>query len=211
MQQDPAAPDPAAHAPAKRKRALRREATRARNAAAKGADADTAAAALRDRALTVLDAAPGDIVAGFWPMGTEIDVRPLLTALHEAGAACCLPVVVTRDAPLVFRRWAPGDSLEPAGFGTSVPGEDASVATPGKLIVPLLAFDRRGYRLGYGGGYYDRTLAALRLTGPALAIGVAFAAQELAAVPHDRHDVPLDWVVTEREAIYTGGDRPEDT
>lgn len=183
---------------------LRRHAREWRAAAASAAGAD-AGAVVRDLALPVIEARPGDTVAGYWPMRDEIDPRPLLEALHAAGATCCLPEVVGRGAPLAFRRWAPGDPLEDGGFGTSVPAADAPAATPGKLLVPLLAFDRRGYRLGYGAGYYDRTLAALRAAGPVLAVGLAYAAQAIDAVPHDGHDARLDWVVTEAEALYMGG------
>ncbi|MCK6452254.1 MAG: 5-formyltetrahydrofolate cyclo-ligase [Alphaproteobacteria bacterium] len=149
---------------------------------------------------------PGAVVSAFWPMGDEIDVRPLLERLDALGYRCSLPVTVGRGKPLVFRRWSPGLALVPGGFGTSVPPEDQPLATPDLLIVPLLAFDRQGYRLGYGGGFYDRTLEALRAAGrPHLAVGVGYAGQEVARVPHHEGDQRLDWVVTERDAFRAAG------
>ena len=189
---------------ADQKTALRRAAMDRRIAAAAEAG-PRARDAIRDKALPVLAAGPGDTVSGFWPMRHEIDPRPLLEAVHAAGAVCCLPVVEGKAVPLLFRRWAPGEALEPGPFGTREPPEDAPPAVPTHLLVPLLAFDRRGYRLGYGGGYYDRTLAGLRTRGKVLAVGLAYAAQEVPSVPHDGLDARLDWVVTEAEALYMGG------
>jgi 5-formyltetrahydrofolate cyclo-ligase len=130
-------------------------------------------------------------------MGEELDPRPLMRALHEAGHGVCLPVVVERAAPLVFRAWTPETALLPNVFGTSAPPADAPRARPDVLLVPLLAFDRAGWRLGYGGGYYDRTLRELRSHGDALAVGFAYAAQEVEALPREPFDEPLDWIVTE--------------
>lgn len=179
---------------------LRRELSRRRSAAAAGAAGDAAeAAAARVGAIGAI--APGATVSAYWPMGSELDPRPLMRHLHAAGHPLCLPVVVRAGQPLAFRAWAPGDPLQPAGFGTQVPGEDRPARRPDVLIVPLLAFDRAGYRLGYGGGFYDRTLAGLRATGGATAIGFAFAAQEVAEVPRDGYDQRLDWIVTEAETI----------
>ena len=147
----------------------------------------------------------GCVVSAYWPMGDELDVRPLLAALHDRGHPCCLPVVEAAGRPLVFRAWTPSTSLVPAPFGTSVPPDDAPVMTPGLLVVPLLAFDERGYRLGYGGGFYDRTLAALHAANnahgvPALAVGVAFEGQRADDLPTDANDQRLDMLVTERRA-----------
>lgn len=137
-------------------------------------------------------------VGGYWPMGPEIDIRPALEIVAAAGCACALPAVVGRDRPLVFRAWAPGDGLEPGGFGTSVPPASRAAVAPDLLLVPLLAFDARGFRLGYGGGYYDRTIAALRAAGrPVRAVGIAFASQEVETVPVESFDQPLDAVATE--------------
>ncbi len=147
-------------------------------------------------------AIPGDAtVSGYWPLRDELDPRPILSALATRGQRLCLPVVVESGAPLVFRGWKPDVSLEPAAFGTQVPGADCPVLEPDLLLVPLLAFDRRGFRLGYGGGFYDRTLATLRGRRPVLAVGLAFAAQEVDAVPVEAGDEPLDRIVTEREVM----------
>jgi 5-formyltetrahydrofolate cyclo-ligase len=132
------------------------------------------------------------IVAGFWPLPDEIDIRPVLTALHARGQALALPVTGRRGEPLVFRAWQPGEALLPGRFGTRHPA--GVVVTPDVLLMPLLAFDARGNRLGYGGGFYDRTIALLPR---ALRIGCAFAAQELDSVPIGPYDQRLHAVVTE--------------
>ena len=181
------------------KKALRREAAERRSRIV--ARAGDAGALLRDMFLKRVPLPPmGAVVAGFWPMGDEIDTRPLLYRLNELGYRCCLPVVVARGEALKFLRWTPETRMAPGGFGVSVPAGTPE-AVPELLIVPLLAFDRRGWRLGYGGGFYDRTLAALRATGRPLAVGVAFAAQEVPSVPHGERDARVDWIVTEREAF----------
>ncbi len=140
----------------------------------------------------------GAIVSGFWPMGQEIDIRPLLYALHERGHPIALPVTPKRGNPLHFRRWRPGDELIRGPLGTRQPAETAEPLVPDFLLVPLLAFDRRGRRLGYGGGYFDRTLAALP---GATALGVAYAAQELDEVPVGAEDMPLQAIATEAGLI----------
>lgn len=138
----------------------------------------------------------GAVVAGFWPIGEEIDLRPLLLALHARGHPLVLPETPPRGLPLIFRRWTPGAPLRPGRFGTSHP--EAAEARPDWVLVPLLAFDRAGRRLGYGAGYYDRTLAAL----PGVPrIGCAYAFQEMDAVPAGPYDVRLDGVATERGVI----------
>jgi 5-formyltetrahydrofolate cyclo-ligase len=140
-------------------------------------------------------------------MGSELDLLPTLTAVAASGRRCALPSVVSRDAPLEFREWTPGDRLVRAAFGTSEPEPDRPIHRPAILLVPLLAFDMRGSRLGYGGGFYDRTLAALRgATGRVFAIGVAFGAQEMEDVPVECFDQPLDAVATEAGIrIFNGG------
>jgi len=155
-------------------------------------------------AVVLRDAPPpqGALVSAFWPMGPEIDVRPLLLALHARGQALCLPVTPKRGQPLRFRRWAPGDALAPGPMGTRQPLPGAQEVTPDWLLVPLLAFDRAGRRLGYGGGYYDRTLAALP---GATAIGVAYAGQEMQEVPAGPTDTRLDRVATEKGVVVCGG------
>ncbi len=162
--------------------------------------------ALCERVLPAIDFPSGCVVSAYWPISSEIDPRPLMIHLHEDGHPIALPVTPPRGDPLVFRAWRPNDPLEAAGFGTRVPLASRPELTPRVLIVPLLAFDRAGYRLGYGGGYFDRTLARLRESGRVLAVGVAYAAQEVAQVPRDDGDQPLDWIVTEAESIRARAD-----
>jgi 5-formyltetrahydrofolate cyclo-ligase len=183
------------------KRALRRKASE-RRAALFGRAAE-AGAALREMFLKHVPLPEaGAAVSGFWPMGEEIDTRPLLLGLDKLGYRCCLPVVAGKGKPLFFRRWTPETRLVPERFGVLVPPPEAPVVVPELLIVPLLAFDRRGWRLGYGAGFYDLTLNALRRAPrPPLAVGVAFAGQEVDSVPHNEYDARVDWIVTEREAF----------
>lgn len=173
------------------KRAAREAALVARAACDPALGARVAAHILRD-----CPPPAGAVVSGVWPLPGEIDLRPLLEALHGRGHGIVLPVTPPRGQPLTFRRWRPGDVLVPERFGTMAPMGEPAV--PDFLLVPLLAFDRRGYRLGYGGGYYDRTLAALPNR---FALGFAFAAQEVDIVPVGPTDVRLDAVATERGII----------
>ena len=147
---------------------------------------------------------PDDIVAGYWPIRDEFDCRPVLTRLMEEGQVVCLPVVVGHGMPLEMRLWEQGVPLRPAGFGTLAPPDTAPVVEPDVVIVPILGFDEHGTRLGYGGGYYDRTLAGLKKR--PRAIGFAFAGQELEQIPYNAHDVPLEAVVTEAGYRQFGGD-----
>ena len=144
---------------------------------------------------------PKSAVSGYWPMAEEMDVRPLMARLHAKGHAIALPVVVGKGKPLIFRRWQPGSALGEAGFGLHQPSADAPALVPEILLVPLLAFDPFGFRLGWGGGFYDRTLEALRKVHPVIAIGVAYAAQRVERVPRTERDQPLDWVVTDEGYI----------
>ncbi|KRE02676.1 hypothetical protein ASE61_15510 [Bosea sp. Root670] len=138
-------------------------------------------------------------VSAYWPMRSEADPRPILEALHERGLPLCLPAIVDRH--MIFRRWAPYEPIVPGGFGTLVPAPDQPELKPAILLVPLAAFDRRGYRIGYGKGYYDRALSEL---GPTVSIGIGYGAQEIDAVPDEPHDRRLDWIVTERETLRCG-------
>jgi 5-formyltetrahydrofolate cyclo-ligase len=141
-------------------------------------------------------AAPvGAMVSAYSAMGSEIDPGPLLARLHREGYRTCLPVVQPRGNPLVFGMWSPGDPLVARTWGIREPASTAAVVQPDILLVPLLAFDRRGVRLGYGGGYYDRTLQILRRLKPIIAIGLAFPEQEITEVPRGPFDQPLDWVL----------------
>lgn len=178
---------------------LRTQSTERRRALSAGAgpEAGTALAAIFPPALIP---AAGTVVSGYWPIRDEIDPRPLLLVLHGRGCLCALPTVSDLDQPLVFRRWTPDAVLAPGRFGVMEPGPKADVLDPAVLLVPLLAFDAAGFRLGYGAGFYDRSLKALRTKGPVVAIGLAFAGQEVTAVPHDDDDEPLDWLVSEAGA-----------
>ena len=141
------------------------------------------------------------IVSGFWPMQEELDIRPLMIELHNEGCQLALPVVVGKRQPLVFRAWRPGDPLEQGVFNTLHPSPRRETVEPEALIVPLLACDRDGWRLGYGGGFYDCTLRDLRRRHKATAVGVAFDDQFLPEeVPHGPDDEKLDWLLTDRRA-----------
>ena len=177
-------------------KAAAREAAYARRKAAKAAAGDGAALAARDQFLSAVPVAPGEIVSGYRPIRTEIDPTPLMAALLERGARLCVPVVEGPARPLAFREWTPDAPMERGAFGAEIPAQGAWLE-PTLLIAPLLAFDRSCARLGYGGGFYDRTLAKLRALRPTRAIGFAFAGQEVAAAPRDPLDALLDGVVTE--------------
>lgn len=188
---------------------------RARRAAAHRTAGPQAGERLRDTfiaAMASMGVPPaGATVSAYWPFGSEMDVRPLFRHLRDLGYLCALPVVVGRRQPLVFRRWEPGIAFAEGPIGTVHPGPDQPEVRPDIVLAPLLAFDADGYRLGQGGGYYDRTLALLRGTGPVLAVGVAYAAQAMDALPRSAHDQPLDWIVTEDEAIrFQTAKRTED-
>ena len=178
------------------KRALREDAPRRRL----GLDAAASGAALAVHVLRDCPPPAGAAVSGFWPLGDEIDIRPLLIALHDRGHPVTLPVTARRGEPLTFRRWRPGDALVPERFGTMRPVGDIMV--PDMLLIPLLAFDASGGRLGYGGGFYDRTLAALP---GRFRLGCAFAAQQVDEVPVGPYDIRLDAVATENGIIRCGG------
>jgi 5-formyltetrahydrofolate cyclo-ligase len=144
---------------------------------------------------------PGAVVSGFMPMKSEINPIPLMRKLADAGATLALPVVAGKGKPLIMRAWRLGEPLASGVWGIREPKPDAPEVFPDILIVPLLAFDRRGHRIGYGAGYFDMTIAALRASKPVVAAGIAFAAQEIAAVPTTPRDARLDLVLTEREVI----------
>ncbi len=143
-------------------------------------------------------------VAAYIPIRHELDPGPAMLALHGLGYPVCVPVIVGPGRPLSFRAWHPGVATEPGPYGVPVP-TDGALADPDVLLVPMLAFDPRGHRLGYGGGFYDRTIAALRARGPVTALGFAYAAQELPEVPNAEHDMRLDGIVTEAGLRWTGG------
>ena len=178
---------------------LRREALARRDALPARERAD-AAAAIAARPFPI-EVAPGAIVSGFVPMRSEINPLPLLQRLADREIRLALPVVVGRGQPLRMRLWKFGDPLQSGVWGIKEPNLDAPEAEPDILIVPLAAFDRGGHRIGYGAGYYDMTINALRARKSITAIGIAFAAQEIEAVPATPRDARLDLVLTEREVI----------
>ena len=144
-----------------------------------------------------LEIEPGSIVSGFWPMRSEADIRPLMAALRDRGARLCLPAIIDRET-IVFRELVRGAELVEMGFGTHGPGPEAGELDPDLMLMPLAAFDGTGNRIGYGGGFYDRAIARMRVAGRApQLIGIAFACQEMDAVPAEPHDVGLDAILTE--------------
>jgi 5-formyltetrahydrofolate cyclo-ligase len=144
---------------------------------------------------------PFRVVSGYAPQGAEIDPHPLMHRLEAAGARLALPVAVTIGAPLLFRAWRPRPGLVGDAAGILAPPPDAEALEPDLVIVPLLAFDRSGLRLGQGAGYFDRTLAALEARRPVFKLGLAYAAQEVARAPAEEHDRRLDAILTEIEYI----------
>ncbi|QDL99001.1 5-formyltetrahydrofolate cyclo-ligase [Rhodopseudomonas palustris] len=140
----------------------------------------------------------GAVVAGYAPIRGELDPFPLMRALAAGGARLALPVVARQGTPLTFRAWRDGDGLQRSALGIREPSPDAPEVTPDIVLVPLAAFDASGHRIGYGAGHYDCTLEYLRAQGPVVAIGLAFAMQQIPAVPAASHDVVLDYVLTEQ-------------
>lgn len=143
------------------------------------------------------------VVSGYVAMRSELDPLALMTRLSQSDHPLALPVTTTRGNPLLFRLWSPGAPLERGRFATRHPGDDAQETAPDVLLVPLLAFDTQGYRLGYGAGFYDRTLSQLRARKSIIAIGIAYDIQKVEIVPHDRYDQPLDWVLTPSGPLRT--------
>lgn len=176
------------------KAALRKQAFAVRKQA--HAEAVGAAESARDHFLASRVYTGAAIISGYCPIRTEIDVFPLMTALHAAGHQICVPVIEGPGLPLAFREWWPGVSMEAGAFGAEVP-VDTDVLTPDLLIAPLLLFDLQGWRLGYGGGFYDRTLELLRAQRRTRAYGFAYAAQQIYAVPTEPTDQRLDGIATE--------------
>lgn len=144
-----------------------------------------------------LDLPGNPVVSGFWPMLSEVDVRPLMFALRERGARLCLPAILDRTT-IVFRELVRGAELIDMGFGTSGPGPEAAVLQPDFMLMPLAAFDSRGHRIGYGAGYYDRAVARLRADGHApRLVGIAYDCQEVPRVPDEPHDIILPELLSE--------------
>jgi 5-formyltetrahydrofolate cyclo-ligase len=147
----------------------------------------------------------GVVVSGYMPLGSEVDPQLLLRRIGARGSVTCLPDVASAVTPLVFRRWDAGDALETGAYGIQVPGQAAEPVSPTLLLVPLLAFDRGGHRLGYGGGFYDRTIAGLRGVREITTVGLAFSDQLRDDLPVGPHDMRLDWIVTESAALHVAG------
>jgi 5-formyltetrahydrofolate cyclo-ligase len=180
---------------ASQKATLRRE-TLARRDGLDTAWRATASERMAGLAMPHIDAIGPAIVAGYWPIRSEADPRPLLTILRTTGATLALPA--PSGEGLAFRAWRDGAPLVPAGFGTVAPGEQSPDVVPDLILLPLAAFDSVGHRLGYGKGHYDRTLAGLAAAGQRpLLIGVAFCVQEVDRIPFEPHDVALDLILTE--------------
>ena len=187
---------------ATRKKKLRASCTTIREAIP-ARDRERAAARIAEIGIGFAAVSPGATVSAYSAMGAEMAPSALHAQLAREGFGTCLPVVPPLGNPLVFRAWKPGDELVARVWGILEPADTAPPVEPVVLLVPLLAFDRRGVRLGYGGGYYDRTIERLRRLKPVIAIGLAFAAQELPEVPCDVHDQRLEWVLTEYGPIDT--------
>lgn len=181
------------------KAALRKAQFAARKAAREAAEPDAAETA-RDHFLASRMATGCAVISGYRPIRTELDPTPLMVALIEAGHRMCVPVIEGAGRPLRFREWTPESPMEEGAFGALIPAS-GDWLEPELLIAPLLAFDAQGWRLGYGGGFYDRTLEGLRAKRRTLAVGFAYAGQEVDAVPTDPTDQRLDAIVTEKGLI----------
>ncbi len=160
--------------------------------------------ALAAHGLPVQKSPQRQIISAFHSFGTEISTFEMFDKLVSDGWTTALPIVIAKNTPLVFRKWMPGEPLVSGLWGIQIPPDIAPEVQPDVLLVPLLAFDRKGYRLGYGGGFYDRTLEKLRGIKKVTAIGIAYAGQEVDSVLRDAHDQKLDWIMTERETIKCG-------
>jgi 5-formyltetrahydrofolate cyclo-ligase len=185
------------------KATLRQEATALRDALP--ADARKPAAETIAARKFPLALVPGTNISGFMPLKSEINPLPLLQKLAEAGARLALPAIAGRGKPLIMRAWEFGAPLDRGQWGIREPKPEAPEVEPDILLVPLLAFDRAGYRLGYGAGYYDMTIHRLRALKAVTAVGIAFAAQEVPKIPTTPRDERLDLVLTEREVIDLRG------
>jgi 5-formyltetrahydrofolate cyclo-ligase len=177
-----------------------RAAALARRNALSGEARASAAQAIVARAFPV-EIVRGAVVSGYWPIRSEFDPMPLMRHLAAQGAQLALPVVTGRDQPLMFRAWTAEAQLLRAQLGIMEPSPQSAAVEPDIVLMPLAAFDRAGHRIGYGAGHYDRTLLQLRVSKPIVAIGLAFAVQEIEAIPVLPHDVRLDYVLTEDRTI----------
>ncbi len=174
---------------------LRRQALQQRGVAYAKHGAEAGRALARHGTPLVLGLS-GTLVSAYLPIRDELDVLPLLSRLIAGGRTIGLPVIFAREQPLVFRCWQPGEPLDAKPFGLSEPAPTAPAMLPDIILVPLAAFDATGARLGYGGGYYDRTLGLYRSKRAVIAIGIAYDEQEVAHLPRGPHDQPLDIILT---------------
>lgn len=178
---------------------IKTQKTRARvQAKQKRAAADHALGAVQLLEHVPADVFKGRVIGGYWPLPGELDIRPLLTACDGQGHELALPCTPRKGKPLTFRAWTPSDDLKAGPYGTREPFPDQAEVMPTLVLVPLLAFTQHGERLGYGGGFYDRTLAGLKERGEVFACGIAYAAQEAATLPVDEFDYPLDGILTDQ-------------
>jgi 5-formyltetrahydrofolate cyclo-ligase len=160
------------------------------------AHAAGAIAAHAEALLALLPSNPAPVVSSYWAIGPELDAVSLEAAVVARGGSLCLPVMVGKGKPLLFRAYCHGDTLSPRTWGIQEPLATADEALPDLLLVPSLALDRRGHRLGYGGGFYDRTLAMLRARRPTVAVGLCYDEQVVEAVPYMHYDASVDWILT---------------
>ena len=181
-----------------------RETAKRRRAEAFARHGDGAGVRLAAHGLAFLSPKPGAAVSGFSAIRDEIDPMELLVALEHAGHPLALPTMQGKGRPLVFRAWTPGDDMAPAVWGIAEPLLTRAAIAPDIVLVPLLAFDPAGFRLGYGGGFYDRSLEELRAAKSVVAVGIAYDEQRLDAVPHLDYDQPLDWVLTPSGPLKCG-------
>lgn len=184
---------------------LRRHALARRDLIEPG-EAHAAATTVAAQGLELVErfASVGGVIAVYWPIRSEISTRPLLERLARAGYGTALPVMTAAAKPLHFRLWAPGDELAKGPLGLFEPLPGAAEVEPDLIFLPLACFDARGHRIGYGGGNFDATLAALRARRKIVAIGLAYADQEVDAIPHEAHDQRLDFVITESQTFDCG-------
>lgn len=187
---------------AERKAALRRQ-LKATRAAIPGGERTLRSRTCVERLVTLVGPLSATVIAGFWPLPGELELQPAFAKLAAKGHTIALPRMQGHARPLTFHVFREGDPLIGGGFGVEEPSPDAPTVRPRVVLVPLLGFDRRGHRLGYGKGFYDRTLAGLHADDPELlAIGITFASQEVPLVPTHAGDHPLDLVVTDREIVW---------
>jgi 5-formyltetrahydrofolate cyclo-ligase len=186
----------------KEDKAQLREEVRAERLTAFREGACEASQKLSHHLLVLLESQPVCKIAGYWAVGSEINLSPLIGDLDEKGWSVSLPVIVKKDAPLIFRSWHSGDELTKGPFNTLQPKPVRDEVFPDVILVPLLAFDDQKFRLGQGGGFYDRTLEQLKNSeGGVVSVGVAFAAQRVNVVPRDKYDARLDFIVTENGRV----------